>query len=220
MSGGFTWKGMHVTTTPTPPPGYLPLGTLDLSNDRRLQLGLLGAALLLLPVVAWLLWQLTAWLRPDLLQAWSTPPLVVRPPGGGFGLNLRTDWLGGLLAALLLTMPLHELVHAACFYRFTRRRPVFGLSLLYAYVAAPPGVYVARDPYMVIALAPLVVLGLLGLALLLVVPPLVAPAVLGVLLFNTVGAVGDLLVSAWLLRHPPTVLAQDVGDRMTLYGPA
>lgn len=32
--------------------------------------------------------------------------------------------------------------------------------------------------------------------------------------------VGDLLVSAWLLRHPPTVLAQDVGDRMTLYAPA
>jgi hypothetical protein len=39
-------------------------------------------------------------------------------------------------------------------------------------------------------------------------------------LLNAVGAVGDLLVTAWLLRYPSTALAQDVGDAMTVFAPA
>jgi hypothetical protein len=38
------------------------------------------------------------------------------------------------------------------------------------------------------------------------------------MLLNTVGAVGDLLVTGWLLHYPARVVVQDVGDTMTVYG--
>ncbi len=59
-----------------------------------------------------------------------------------------------------------------------------------------------------------------GLLLVSVLPLVMLPGLLIFVTFNAAGAVGDLLVCGWLLTFPPTVLAQDVGDVMTLYGPA
>ncbi len=88
---------------------------------------------------------------------------------------------------------------------------------MYAFAALPRDCYLPRNPYVVVALAPLVLLSLLGLLLLPMLPPAAIPTLWLVLTANAVGAVGDLVVAGWLLTFPRTVLAQDAGDRMSLY---
>lgn len=102
------------------------------------------------------------------------------------------------------------------FWRFKGSRPRFGFKGVYAYAAAP-GWYPPRDQHLAVALAPLLVITLLGVVLLAVAPvALVLPLVLLVTL-NIVGAVGDLVVALWLLRHERTALVEDTGDAVTVY---
>jgi hypothetical protein len=104
------------------------------------------------------LFYLTQWLRPAVLTVWTAAPPVDVPPDG-FSFLIPISWLIGFLAASVLIIPLHELVHGLLFWVFTRRRPLFGLRLpFYAFAAAPVDVYLPRNPYLVVALAPLVLL--------------------------------------------------------------
>jgi hypothetical protein len=59
-----------------------------------------------------------------------------------------------------------------------------------------------------------------GLAVIPVVPASWLLGVWFVLTMNAGGSVGDLLVAGWLLRQPPTCLAQDRGDSVTLFNQA
>lgn len=142
-------------------------------------------------------------------------------------MGLRLEIIGGgqlLLSAAMIALVavgvivLHEIVHGLFFWLFTGSRPVFALKIVYAYAGAPDW-YLPCRQYMVVGVAPLVVITALGVLLLAVVPQ---GWLLPVLLFtalNAGGAVGDLGVAAWLLVQPAACLANDEGDRVTLYRP-
>lgn len=191
------------------PAGYAAGGTIDLSKNKWLALAVNLAAVGLFFGFGWLFAAAAAWLRPE-------------PPG----FNLQVSGLGQLLGLLALLVgliagqvALHELIHGLFFWVFTGARPRFALKLMYAYAAAPDW-YLPRNQHLVTALAPLVAMTAAGLVLLPVVPAWLVPALLFVITANAAGAVGDMLVAAWLLRQPPTALVRDSGDAITVYNRA
>jgi hypothetical protein len=114
-------------------------------------------------------------------------------------------------------MVLHELVHGAFFWLFTRSRPTFGFRVWYAYAAAP-GWFFPRGQYLVITLAPLVLLSVLGLILLTIVPQ--EAALLIILLaaiINAASAVGDTWVAFLIIRERRPIVIEDLGDGMNFY---
>lgn len=190
------------------PETYQPVGTLDLSKDRK--------ALMLLNLLAFVV----------ILAVWSFFMRLVewmRPDAAAEGLTLAINGLGDLgkyvLLILVLTgvmLALHEGIHGLFFWLFTRSRPRFAVRLAYAYAAAPEW-YLPRNQYLVTALSPLVGITLICVLLILVVPPAWFWAVGFVMIFNASGAVGDLWVAGWLLTMPSDCYACDCGDAVTLY---
>lgn len=191
------------------PDHYIPLSSLDLSGSYRLLLVMQVAGLFALLVSGVFFLWLTFFLRPTASEILSWQGLFSRP------LLL----FGSLILSTVLMVVLHEAVHGLFFWLFTGRRPLFGFKGLYAYAASPPGTYLPRDQYLLVGIAPLVALSLAGTALLPFVPLAGLPVLLFFLIGNASGSVGDLLVIAWLLRMPPDTFLQDVGDKMTAYGP-
>lgn len=187
------------------PPGYAHQGTIDLSENVKLAVLLNVFAIALLLVFTRLMTEYIGWFHP----AWSLAAAL-------------DNTLRALLAfaAVLVVMPIvHEAVHGVFFWWFTRSRPRFGATALYAYAGAPDW-YIPRRPYLVVGLAPFVVITAVCLALIPVVPsgwvfPLGLLAVL-----NASGCVGDFAVVIWILRHSQQVLVQDTGDTMSIFEPA
>lgn len=190
--------------TQTLPPGYTPYFTLDLSKNIRLVVLLNLVAILLFAGFGWLFLRLAA---------------AILPPerlSGSMAISGFT--LLACLLAYALMLVLHELVHGAFFWLFTRQRPHFGFKGAYAYAAAPDW-YFPKRQYMWVGISPLVVLSLLGLLLLPVLPSGGMLPWLVALAGNASGAVGDALIVGWLLFQPDTVLVQDHGDAVTVYKP-
>lgn len=186
--------------TRTLPAGYRPAGSIDLSTNVPAQVGLTVAASVLFVLLgAGFTWAIMA-LRP--------------------GLNTFSGSLGpgelllGLIALLLTTavvMVLHEAAHGLCFWLLTQERPRYGFTGIYAYAAAPDW-YFPRRAYAIAGAAPLVLLSLGGLTLALVVPPSALLLLLYALTINAAGAIGDLLVLAWIGISPRGALFRDRGD--------
>lgn len=156
---------------------------------------------------------LTFWLLTVFVN-WARPELSATSFSLGFGL---TD---GLILVLLVAgnMVVHELIHGLFFWLFTRARPVFGLSLSYAYAAAP-GWYIPASQYWIIGLAPLVIIAATGLLVMAFGPltwMLPAAIVVG---FNTGGAVGDMWIIYKLLRTSSACLVNDTGHSIHFFLP-
>jgi len=196
--------------TPNLPDGYRSIGTLDLVKNLRALVYLNIAGAVLLVGFYYLFIRTALWMRPEATRQ---------------GLSASFQGLGGALEYILAVIGiyaaviiLHEGAHGVFLAWFTHTRPVFAFRGYYAY-AATPGWYFPRSQYLLISLAPLVLLSLLGLAALAFVPAGWFLAVISFMAFNGSGAVGDLAVFFWLLRQPPTCLAYDVGEAVTLYLP-
>jgi hypothetical protein len=202
-------------TTNVLPAGYAPRAAFNLMRPAAM-IGLSVASLALMPICAWLFLRVTTLLRPglglnDILGFRTTPR-----PEGGFAHTFESGWMVGVVLALVLIIPLHELVHGLGFWIFTRARPRFGWKLIYAYAAAP-GWFLPRGPYLSVVLAPLVAISLAGTALLAVVPPAAVTAVLMLLIVNASAAVGDLAMAGWLLAQPRAALVEDTENGCTAY---
>ncbi len=112
---------------------------------------------------------------------------------------------------------LHELVHGAFFWLFSRSRPTFGFRGWYAFAGAP-GWFFPRGQYLVITLAPFVILSVLGLILLAILPQGEALiAILFAVILNAASAVGDLWITFLILRERRAILIEDTGDGMNCY---
>lgn len=195
---------MHATQSL--PEGYVLRRSLDLSKDHRLLLILNLAAVGLLIVFYGLFSRLAISLRPG-----STTLSE-----GGFISTVNLSSLLSLVVAIVVTLILHELVHALFFWMITRSRPVFGLRTAYAYAAAP-GWYIPRLPYTMVGLAPLVVITLIGVLWMPLVPSELLPALIFALTMNAAGAVGDLWIVTWLQLQKAGVLVRDRGDAVEFY---
>jgi hypothetical protein len=187
------------------PDSYAPSGTLDLSTNRAVMIGVnVAAAVALLPVGWLVLWFIAAF-RPEAASV-----------------SFRVDGFGALLvlvalvAVIVLVAATHEAVHGVGFWLATGARPAFGIRVPYAYAAAPNW-FIPRDQYLPIALAPFVLITLAGLALLLVVPSAAILALALGIVLNAVGAIGDLIAVVWLLARPRSSLVCDQGVSIGVY---
>jgi len=196
-----------VRATQTLPDEYAPVGTLDLRDNLRAMLVLNGLGLVLLVVSGWLFVRIGLWLRPEAAGQLS---FEVNTPGSILGV------IFGLIGLTVVMLVVHEAIHGVFFWLFTGSRPHFGIGAGYAYATAP-GWYIPRGQYFVVSLAPLVLISVAGMGLAALAPVSWFVPVLALVIMNASGAVGDMAVAAWLLAQPPTCLAQDKGDAVTLY---
>jgi hypothetical protein len=104
------------------------------------------------------------------------------------------------------------------FWLVSGETPTVSLKGVFVYVSAPPSVYFRRDRYLWVGVAPVVSLTLVGVLLVLFLPPsLMLLDVLFVAL-NAAGSAGDLVMIFMLLRYPSGSLIRDLGSGLVIYG--
>jgi hypothetical protein len=194
----------------TLPDGYRKIGTLDIKNNKRLQLLLNLAGVVGLLISGWLFLMILARLRPNDID-------------GVFRFEIRSLGEMVLLIGIVLVLQvvvilLHEAVHGVFFWLFTRSQPKFAFHWIYAYAAAPDW-YLPRNLFLITTLAPLVLISLGGVILFTFAPAAWLLPTWFMLVLNASGAVGDIAVAVWLVRQTPACLAQDRGDAVTLFAP-
>jgi putative zincin peptidase len=196
-----------------PPAGYAEAGRVVLAGNRQLLLGMNVGALVLLLLCCAGTGTLFGAVRPELLTVEAT----FGSPGQA--LARLGPFAAGALVTPLLVILVHEALHGAGFWWYTRARPAFGWNGWYAFATAP-GWCLTRGQMMVVGLAPLIVITLGGLVLASFAPkPLAILSILAVVV-NAAGACGDLYLVGRLLRLPGAVLVEDQHDRITWYLPA
>jgi hypothetical protein len=190
------------------PPYYHHRHTLDLSGSRTV-MWLNIAAIPLLFIFGWLFSRLINGFR-------TTNPFS----NGFWGLiSTFSGWgLLAILASIIIMLVLHELIHGIFFWLFTRERPKFALRSGYAFAAAPEW-YLPKSQYTIIGIAPLIVISIVCIILAAVVPLALVPYPLFVATFNAAGALGDMIVVAWVSTQFRSVLIRDSGDRFSAFTP-
>jgi hypothetical protein len=186
--------------------------TLDLAKNRRVATGLNVVAAGFFFLFGWLAVLLSSAVRTDTLVA-ILRALVGLQAAGVLAIIVV------LVGLQFLMVVLHEAVHGAFFWIFTRERPAFGLKPPFAAYAAAPDWYLPRDQHLMVGLGPFVVITLVGAVLLFVVPTALVPPLLFIVVSNAAGAVGDFLMVARLLRQPRNALVKDTGSAITVYRP-
>lgn len=190
------------------PPDYQHKKTLDLSSSRVVLL-LNLAAIPLLFIFGWLFSHVIIFLR------------TINPfPKGIWGvLTAFSGW--GLLAlpiSIIFMLVFHELVHGIFFWLFTQERPKFALKAGYAFAAAPEW-YLPSSQYIIVGLSPFVVISIFSIVLAVFVTSSIVPYILFIAIFNAAGALGDIVVVAWVLKQPATILIRDKGDTFSSFAP-
>jgi hypothetical protein len=199
---------MMLFSTKALPDGYIQTHEIDLAKNKGLAilLNILGFIIFVLTFIILVLF--TRWVRPGQL----TGPFAI---SGGL---TTVGQLLGLIVLVALNLALHELIHGFFFWVFTRSKPVYALHLAYAYAAAPDWFIPVRQ-YWIIGLAPLVIIDSASLLLILVVPASWLLTIVFLVTLNTGGAVGDLLITSYLLRSSPACLVKDQGDGVRFFEP-
>lgn len=131
-----------------------------------------------------------------------------------------------LIIAVLSVLVLHEFIHGITI-RWAGYAPRYGMEgiklgpvtipyILYA--TTKHEAYFRRTPYMIIALAPVVVITLVGMVLMIVLPDYVMGYIVGAIVINGAGAVGDLWMT-WVLRNYPEeqTLIKDEADAIRVF---
>jgi hypothetical protein len=203
------------------PDNYIRIDTLDLSRDIGILIKMQIAVLLSFIPLGWFFLWVTFALRPDageVLPQWGLFDLTI---SNGFSVQISATMqiALSLLIAVVLLIVIHEGIHGLFFYLFTGRRPRFGFKILYAYAASPEGVYITRGQYFLVGLSPLVIMTIIGLCLIPILPLFTLPSLVFILILNTSGSVGDIVMMAWLLRQPKDALIRDTGIMVTAFGP-
>lgn len=195
-----------ISSTRTLPDGYVQTHEVDLSKNKGLAslLNIVGVVIFFLSFV--LLGWFIRWARPELSA--ST-----------FSIKFDLSTILGLLVLVALTVVVHEFFHGFFFWVFTRSRPVYALRPAYAYAAAPDWFIPIRH-YWIIGLAPLVLMDAIGLLLILFAPASWILTIVLIVALNTAGSIGDMLITAQLLRFSTGSLAKDTGDKVSFFEPA
>lgn len=189
------------------PTAYAAQGVVDLSRDRRAQLLLTAGGFALFILFGISFFAIAAQLRPE-----------VSSGSIAFGFAELLVGLVTFVVIMYAVVVAHEAVHGAGYWVFTRERPGFGLSVLYAWAAAPEW-YLPRAPFLIVGLAPLVVISLLGVGALFVIPDAAVFWIVLALTLNAAGSVGDIAVAVWALTRSRVALFNDRGSAITAYAP-
>lgn len=190
------------------PTNYHHYQTLDFSKPRT-ALWLNLAAVPLLFLYGWLFSLIINYLRS------------VNPSAKGiWGIFTAFSGLGlvALILSIIFMLIFHEAIHGACFWIFTGERPKFALKAAYAYAAAPDW-YLPRSQYAVVGLSPFVVISILAILCAVFLSSSLVPYLIYIATFNAAGALGDMIVVAWVLRQSSSAFVQDKGDLYITFEP-
>ena len=116
---------------------------------------------------------------------------------------------------MMVYILLHELVHGIFMRGYSKIRPHYGFTGLYAYAGSTA--YFNKSAYLVIALAPVIIWGIVLAALCFLLPIEWFWVAYLIEVINVSGAAGDLYVTFRFLRMPKDILVQDTGVAMTVY---
>ncbi len=130
------------------------------------------------------------------------------------GIPLIDRW--GILLAAGTMIVLHENIHALVIWRSSGSWPAYGITPLGFYVNAE-GWYFSRRTMIAISAAPLVSLTVLGVLMLLILPPTLASLPLWLMLVNAAGSVNDAAVAAWVFFQPDSAVIHNNGRSMEVY---
>ena len=181
------------------PDGYRKLTDIDLMNNKKEMLLVNGAAVLLMVLCV-----LPAAQRVPLAALFDTSDMLAYA--------LRFLALAG---GTVLYLVLHELVHGIFMWHYTKVKPRYGFTGMYAYAGSDA--YFCRTHYLIIALAPVVIWGVVLAVLTAMATPAWFWVVYGIQIFNISGAAGDLYVTIRLLRMPQDILITDSGVAMQVF---
>jgi hypothetical protein len=127
------------------------------------------------------------------------------------------SWLIAVVIVVIVTFGGHELAHGLAI-RWAGHKPRFGMKLhkgvLYA---TADGALFPRNQFIVIALAPLVLITLIGMILMVFVPDSIGYYVGLIVVLNAAGAIGDMWMTAVVLRYPPDALVRDEADSIRIF---
>jgi len=187
-----------MNNTFTLPNGYKESFKIDLKENKKLYIGINASATILM----------LALLLPVIFAKFDT----IRSDN-----NYNT--LLFILFVLLFSFAyivLHELVHGIFIRIFSGKWGNFGFKGAYAFAGSE--CYFNKVSYLIIALSPIVIWGIV-LALLNIFLPMnyLWLAIYFVQTSNISGSVGDIYVTAKLLRQSPDILIRDTGVAMTIY---
>jgi hypothetical protein len=126
--------------------------------------------------------------------------------------------LGGIVLVSIVMIIVHEGLHGLVFWLTTHERPKFAFKWYYASACAE-GWYLPRVPYLIATLTPLVVITAAGLLLLPVLSSTVKYFMALLIVANSSGCAGDVVVVLHLLKLPHESLSFDTGDEVTFFKP-
>jgi hypothetical protein len=190
------------------PSNYHHQKTLDLSNSR-IVLWLNLAAIPLLFLFGWFFGRVFILFR-------SINPF----PNGFWGVvTTFSIWdLIALIFSIIIMLVFHELIHGLFFWLFTHERPKFALKSGYAFAAAPEW-YLPKFQYIIVGLSPFVLISIICIVLVTFMPSQTVPYLLVIATFNAAGALGDMIVVAWVFWQSNTILMRDQGDKFSSFAP-
>ncbi len=176
------------------PYGYEEILSVDLQKDKKLA-GIVNGIAIILMVILFIIGNAIV-------------------PFGEFykmGLGATIAMFIGLIAYIIL----HELVHGIFMYGYSKVKPTYGFTGLYAYAGSK--CYFNKKSYIVIALAPIVVWGIVLLILNLIFQETWFWVIYFIQIMNISGAGGDLYVTYRFSKLPKDILINDTGVAMTIY---
>jgi len=182
------------------PRGYREIDSIDLQKNKKLSLLVNGVALLIVLLMV-------------IPMHFVVPMTTLFDMSQGYGAYFLR--FGVLMAAIVVYMVLHELVHGITMKMCGTKKIKYGFTGVYAFAGSND--YYDKRSYIVIALAPIVVWGVVLLVLNLLVPVQWFWIVYWVQVSNISGAAGDLYVTYRFSRLPQDILVQDYGVGMTVY---
>lgn len=191
--------------TKTLPPNYTHRGSVDIHHHAD--------------VLQMLVWSVILFILPLPLIY-----LVVRSHGGSpiiFSISSLTSLfivLGGIAAVTMVMIFVHEGLHGLVFWLVTHERPKFAFKWYYASACAE-GWYLPKVPFLIATLLPLVLITTAGVLILPVLSRPVRYFMSLLIVFNSSGCAGDVLVALRLLRLPKETLTLDKGNEVNFYSP-
>jgi hypothetical protein len=177
------------------PEGYRELKRVNLQKDKKIAVVFnLFALLLMLPLM---------------IIGILIKPIKFDDPVN----NLKAMLI--ILVLLIVYVVLHEAVHGIVIYIFTKKKPKFGFTGLYAYAGSDA--FFNKKQYVIIALAPIIVWGLVLLLLNIILPFRIFWIIYFIQVNNISGAVGDLYITHYIKKMSPEILIQDTGIEVAIY---
>lgn len=184
----------------TLPDGYQEIYTIDLQKNKKLSFWINALAILIGVVLA-------------VPMHFVVPIFTLFDMSQGYGAYFAR--FGVMLAAMIVYMVLHELVHGIAMKLCGTKRVKYGYTGLYAFAGSED--YYDKAAYIFIALAPVVLWGVVLFVLMLTVPTSWFWVVYLVQISNLSGAAGDYFVTLRFSRFPKDILVRDSGVSMCVY---